>query len=233
MAISEGTVLAGTMAAALWLGPAQPAAAQEARQTMRIVVYDYAQVPADLLAQAQTVVSRILGEIGVDATWMDVAAFTREMPCENAARRAFVDSVVQVNVISPDMHKMLGRRNSVLGGAGSYTRRVWIAFSRIQQSARLAKADVSGALGSVVAHEIGHVLMPRGAHALTGLMQHVVDPNLVAQNRVSFLSEEATLIRATLAGDASASLEQDGAVAVGIPPWPCLADRQVDPSRGR
>ena len=104
---------------------------------------------------------------------------------------------------------------------GRCTRRVWIAFSRIQQSARLAKADVSDALGSVIAHEIGHVLMPRGAHALAGLMQHVVDPNLIAQNRVSFLSEEATLIRATLAGDAAASPGQDGAAAVRIPPWPC------------
>ena len=42
MAISERTFLAGTMAAALWLGPAQPAVAQEARLPMRIVVYDYA-----------------------------------------------------------------------------------------------------------------------------------------------------------------------------------------------
>jgi hypothetical protein len=202
MAISERTVLAGTMAAALWLGPAQPAAAQDARLPMRIVVYDYAQVPSDQLAQAKTVVSKVFGEIGVDVMWLDVAAFTRDMPSENAARRAFVDSVVQVNVISPDMHKMLGRKKSVLGGAGSRTRRVWIAFSRIQRSARLAKADVSDVLGSVIAHEIGHVFMPPGAHALTGLMQHGVDPNLIAHNRLSFLSEEARLIRATLAGRA-------------------------------
>ena len=53
---------------------------------------------------------------------------------------------------------MLGRKNSVLGGAGSRTRRVWIAFARIQQSARLAQADVSDVLGYVIAHEIGHVL---------------------------------------------------------------------------
>ena len=159
MAFSERTVLAGTMAVALWLA-AQPAGAQDERLPMRIVVYDYAQVPADVLAQARTVVSRVFGEIGVDAAWMDVAGFTREMPSENAARQAFVHSVVQVNVISPDMHKMLGRKNSVLGGAGAGTSRVWIAFARIQQSARLAQADVSDVLGSVIAHEIGHVLMP-------------------------------------------------------------------------
>ena len=79
-------------------------------------------------------------------------------------RRAFVDSVVHLNVISPDMHKMLGRKRSVLGGAGSRTRRVWIAFARIQQTARLAQADVSDALGSVIAHDIGYVLMPLRAN---------------------------------------------------------------------
>ena len=66
----------------------------------------------------------------------------------------------------------------------------------------MAKTDVSDVLGSVIAHETGHVLMPEGSHAVSGLMQHRIDPALIAQNRLSFLSEEATLIRAALAGDA-------------------------------
>lgn len=205
MAISERTFLAGTMAVALWLGPAQPAGAEDEdeRLPVRIVVYDYAQLPPDVLAQAKTVVSKVFAGIGVDAAWMDVAEFTREMPSENAARQAFVHSVVQVNVISPDMHKMLGRKNGVLGGAGSGTRRVWIAFERIQEAARLAQADVSDVLGYVIAHEIGHVLMPPGGHALTGLMRHGVDLTLIAHNRLSFLAGEARLIRAALAGRAA------------------------------
>ena len=155
MAISERTFLAGTMAAALWLGPAQPAGAQDERLPMRIVVYDHAQVPPDVLAQAKTVVSRVFGEIGVDAAWMDVAEFTREMPSENAARQAFVHSVVQVNVISPDMHKMLGRKNSVLGGAGFVHDACGSRSRGIRQAARLAQADVSDVLGSVMRTRLG------------------------------------------------------------------------------
>ena len=188
MAFSERTVLAGTMAVALWLGPAQLVGAQDERLPMRIVVYDKAQVPPDVLAQAKAVVSRVFGEIGVDVAWMDGAEFTREMPSDNTARSAFVHSVVQVNVIAPDSHKMLGRKNSVLGGAGTGTRRMWVAFARIQQSARLARADVSDVLGYVIAHELGHVFMPSRAHALTGLMRHGLDPSLIAHNRLSFLT---------------------------------------------
>ncbi len=66
MAFGERTVLAGTMTVALWLA-AEPAWAQDERLLMRIVVYDRAQVPPDVLAQARTVVSRVFGEIGVDA----------------------------------------------------------------------------------------------------------------------------------------------------------------------
>jgi len=202
MAISERVLLAGTTAAALWLGLPQPILAQAPRLPLRIVVYDYAKVPPDVLARAQEVVSRTFDEIGIDAEWMDVAAFTREMPGEPAARLAFVASIVQVNVIPPAMHRALGPQGSVLGGAGASTRRVWIAYARIQQAAAVAKTDVSDVLGSVIAHETGHVLMPEGSHAVSGLMQHRIDPNLIRQNRVSFLSAEATLIRAALAGDA-------------------------------
>jgi hypothetical protein len=77
MAISERVLLAGTTAAALCLGLPQPILAQAPRLPLRIVVYDYAKVPPDVLARAQDVVSRTFDEIGIDAEWMDVAAFTR------------------------------------------------------------------------------------------------------------------------------------------------------------
>ena len=56
-------------------------------------------------------------------------------------------------------------------------------------------------LGQVLAHEIAHVLMPGDSHALTGLMQRALDPQLIAHNRLSFSSHEARLIRASLAAD--------------------------------
>ena len=65
------------------------------------------------------------------------------------------------------MHKALGRKGTVVGGAGLNTRRIWISFSRVQETARRARADVSDVLGYVIAHEIAHVLMPAGSHALS------------------------------------------------------------------
>ena len=62
---------------------------------------------------------------------------------------------------------------------------------------------MSDVLGYVIAHEIAHVLMPAGSHALSGLMQRSVDPQVIAHNRLSFGSGEALLIRASLSVDPS------------------------------
>ena len=202
MAINRRTMAVSAIIASMWGGVEWPAEAQNQRLPMRVVVYDYTDAEP-VLRQAHRAVTRIFDEIDVDVTWLDVAQFTREMPPEPAERQAFVATVLQVSVIPPAMHKALGRKGTVVGGAGLNTRRIWISFSRVQETARRARADVSDVLGYVIAHEIAHVLMPAGSHALSGLMQRSVDPQVIAHNRLSFGSHEAQLIRATLARDPS------------------------------
>ena len=203
MAINRRTMAVSALIASMWGEGEWPAEAQNQRLPMRVVVYDYTDAEPAILRQAERGLARIFGEIDVDVTWLDVAQFTREMPPDPAERLAFVATVIQVSVLPPAMHKALGRKGTVVGGAGLNTRRIWISFSRVQETARRARADVSDVLGYVIAHEIAHVLMPAGSHALSGLMQRSVDPQVIAHNRLSFGSDEAQLIRAALARDPS------------------------------
>jgi len=46
----------------------------------------------------------------------------------------------------------------------------WLYYSRIHDLAQLLHLDVS-LLGHVMAHEMGHLLLPYGAHAAAGLMK--------------------------------------------------------------
>ena len=203
MAINRRTMAVSALIASMWGGVERSAEAQNQRLPMRVVVYDYTNSEPAILEQAQGVVSRIFGEVDVDVTWLDVAQFTREMPPEPSERQVFVATVIHVSVLPPAMHKALGRKGTIVGGAGLNTRRIWISFSRVQETARRARAGASDVLGYVIAHEIGHVLMPAGSHALSGVMQRSVDPQVIAHNRLSFGSHEAQLIRAALARDPS------------------------------
>ena len=173
MAINRRTMAVSALIASMWGEGEWPAEAQNQRLPMRVVVYDYTDAEPAILRQAERGLARIFGEIDVDVTWLDVAQFTREMPPDPAERLAFVATVLQVSVLPPAMHKALGRKGTVVGGAGLNTRRIWISFSRVQETARRARADVSDVLGYVIAHEIAHVLMPAGSHALSGLMQRL------------------------------------------------------------
>ena len=225
--------IAGTMAAALSVGPSTPAAAKGARLAMRVVVYDYAQVRPDLLAQAKMVVSSIFGAIDVDAVWMEVAEFTREMPSENAARRAFVDSVVQVNVISPDMHKMLGRKSSVLGGAGSRTqsrvgRVLAESNSREAGEGRRQRRPRLGdrARDWTRAHAARRTCRYRSHAARCRPESDCAESSVLSFRRGDAHSRNAGGRRFCISRTRWCGGSADSAVAVP-------ADRQADPSRGR
>jgi hypothetical protein len=90
-------------------------------------------------------------------------------------------------------------KNSDLGAANSATRSAWISVQNVRMAAKQARVNWGDALGYVIAHEIGHLLLPAGSHSGTGIMREHLEPQLVLLNRLAFLSEEASLIRAALA----------------------------------
>ena len=187
------------MLAMVWLGLAPPADAQSARLPMRIVTYDYAGVEPAVIERARTVVSRVFGELGVDPAWMEAGDLEKEMPKDTHAAKIFVTSLLHVNVVSPAMHKRLGLRHGALGSAALGTRLIWVSLDNARQLAHWADSDLGDIVGYVIAHEIGHLLLPSHPHAVRGLMRNDIDPQFIAQGRLSFSPKEAALIRAAVA----------------------------------
>lgn len=188
-------MLAGTVAAGL----AAPAAAATAPVPMRVVIYDYADVPEAALDAGRRTIDRIFGTIGVEITWMDPARFREAMPDDIVRRRAFVGAVLQINIVPPAMHRKLGMRDHTAGRASTGTRLAWVSLAQVKRSFEQADADLGTALGYVIAHEIGHLLLPAKSHTVRGLMQEQVDPRLIVTNNMWFLPEHATIIRSELA----------------------------------
>jgi len=165
---------------------------------MRVVIYDYADVPEAALDAGRRTVDQIFRKIGVEITWMDPAQFQQAMPDDIVLRRAFVGAVLQISIVSPAMERKLGMHEHTAGTASTGTRLAWVSLAQLKRFGE--QADLGTVLGYVIAHEIGHLLLPAKSHAVRGLMQERVDPRLIAHNNMWFLPEHATIIRCELAG---------------------------------
>ena len=74
-------------------------------------------------------------------------------------------------------------------------------YDRIDDFGRLFRLEVSQMLGHVMAHEMGHLLLPHGSHAAAGLMKAGWDKQqalLAEMGSLTFEDSQATLIRARL-----------------------------------
>ena len=143
-----------------------------------------ARVPAHVLEQSRDEVTRIFAGAGLAVRWTETAP------------RFTVQIVPQVlgfdRATSPVMGVALPRAN------GSVAQ---IFFRQVQEFARAYDVDLGKMLAYVIAHEIGHLLMPGNAHSPTGVMQAEWDKALArdaTRGSLTFTEAQAARIRASL-----------------------------------
>ena len=68
---------------------------------------------------------------------------------------------------------------------------------RVKYVAKSESVDVGDLLGVVMAHEIGHLLLPPDSHA-TGIMAPKIDPFLNEHGGLAFDPRQASMIRARI-----------------------------------
>jgi hypothetical protein len=123
-----------------------------------------AEVPAAILKESQGEVARIFADAGLGVEWTETGPrFTVQI---------VTSALGYAGASSPVMGVALHR-------AGGAT--VQIFFKQVQEFARTRHVDVSALLAYVIAHEIGHLLMPRMPHSATGLMKADWDRALVRE----------------------------------------------------
>jgi len=144
------------------------------------------------LRQSQIEASRIFKAVGITLTWVPPG----EVPA---------NSLIIKIVNTPIGHK--SRNPNVLGvspGSKDAPGRVaWLYYSRIQELARFLHLEVAQLLGHVMAHEMGHLLLPHDAHAAAGLMKRGWDNHqaiLAATGSLTFEASQAAQIRTRLQG---------------------------------
>lgn len=150
---------------------------------VRLQLGSDAKVADDVLEEARHEVVWIFAQSGLDVVWTDT---TPEVTVRIAA---------QVLGYARDSSPVMGTARRSPNGPV-----VHVFLRQVQDFARLYHVDLSTMLGHVIAHEVGHLLLPTFAHSPTGLMRAEWDRTQVrdaARRALTFTEGQAQRIRAS------------------------------------
>jgi len=153
-----------------------PRAAAESVEmpSVKLRIDDYAAVATDLLARAQDGVTQLYEAIGVNTQWLK----TRHLSSWPSAASFPADSGVAdltVVVLDPTMTTRIAPSPNAMGLAANAPsaqgRIVYVFYDRLRIVTRQRDVPGAAALSLVMAHEIGHLLLPYGSHTEAGVMR--------------------------------------------------------------
>ena len=164
------------------------------RPVLVLHVDDRAGVPARDLAAAKIVVERTFQAAGVDLRWT-----TGRFPLSllrPAAELGDADHAA-VLLINVDDEATRGMTGCILGFAAPRHAVAYAFYNRVSEESERRSASLPLVLGRVIAHEIGHLLLPRNSHSSDGIMR--ADLDVGYSNPDLFTDVQAETIRAWLA----------------------------------
>ena len=132
------------------------------RPDLIVRIDNYVGVPPALLSKAKVTVEEIFEAAGVRIVW-DAGGNGEVVHGSEAMRLTLL--VVKVETDTRQT------RNPVLGLAARPSRRALVFYERLLEAASHHPVDTAVLLGRVMAHELGHLLLPPGPHARFGLMR--------------------------------------------------------------
>lgn len=182
MAKRMAKVVAATVCSLAVIGGTASTAAAEKRPMVAVRIQNLPDVPEWLAEGARRQATRIYAAAGVDLLWT-------EDDGDGRARRVTVTMVTGRRA-----DPMLPPR--VLGRAFRGANLTYVHVGRVVALARRRGVTPGTLLGNVIAHELGHILLPTAGHSGRGIMTETL--NLLTTSAVGFTPEQAVAIRATL-----------------------------------
>lgn len=129
-----------------------------------VQVVDLAHVPPPVVREAKAAVADILRDLDVDIEWA---------PASDAARGP---NVIRVTILSYETGALRAHERAVMGSASRTafgTAVAWVYYQRVVEEADSHVVPPARLLACVIAHEIGHLVLPSPGHTPDGLMRAV------------------------------------------------------------
>jgi hypothetical protein len=149
------------------------AANRSGQPSVRVRVYDYAAVPVDVLARAQDEVRHLYADIGVETTWLTTQRLSQGL--EQSCVKRIHASDLSVIVLNASLTTRMAAPEGVLGMAATtptaHGHLAYVFYDRLQNDSVQSHPISASTLAFVMAHEIGHLLLPYGSHSDAGVMR--------------------------------------------------------------
>ncbi len=179
-------------------GPWFPAVAKnlppsESALTLVLRVHDDAGADPEILASAMDRVNAVYADAGVSTQWAHVDRL--------AGKAEYGIPTLDVSIVGGDAAKYLATtmagHERVMGQAAMSVDRAYVFYDRIIDAAVTMKRFPGNFLGDVIAHEIGHLLLPGTRHSERGIMRANVPLNERLQ---TFNDDQSQFVRSTIKG---------------------------------
>jgi hypothetical protein len=174
------------------------------RPAIIVLLYNYAQVPSEILDHAQQRVATIFSHAGVAIEWTDplVDARYRVNPEKNGLGAFTVEMVLRprMRVVQPDSSAPI--MGTTPNGPHERGGTAFLFYDRVSLVARERQQSLWDMLGCAMAHELGHLLLPAPAHSATGIMRAEWNGDDIRHARfgsLGFTRAQMALIRAKAA----------------------------------
>lgn len=135
-----------------------------------VCVYNDTQAPLDSLTRAEQRAAGIFSRSGFDVTWLNCTGINSgrgPAACNETDGPGLLVLRIIPRVASSTRDAAFGVAFLGPDGTGRYGD---VFRNRVQELHTNYKVDLAGILGSVMAHEMGHLLFGPNAHAISGIM---------------------------------------------------------------
>jgi hypothetical protein len=187
---SVGTLVCGNAAEA-------QAAIVEKAPNLRIRVNNYARVSPTTLNASEREAGRILGQAGLRTEWVNCPGKGESTSTQNPCNEPLESTDIVLRLIPESTNNQY--QDSVFGFAVvPIVASVYVNYAVNSARRDNAEFEIPMVLGTVIAHEIGHLLLGLNSHSVTGIMQKRWERNQVRQavtGNLLFTGEQGTLMQ--------------------------------------
>jgi len=161
--------------------------------TLTVRVRDEAHLPERTLQEALMIAAGVYRRAGVSIRWL---------PPPDAVASAS-DLVILIMPAAIDAEFRVGDDSMGVARSANSTRGTvaYVFADRVRDFGERGQTDTWIVLGCVIAHELGHLLLPVNSHASDGIMRAHWDPKLISRagGFLSFAPDQARLLRLRVA----------------------------------